>query len=64
VQKINFTEFVPSGDADDVNLKYRFWSDQSYIGCPKMLGIPVLNFLLEFPEGIDVTVTIKGRRHM
>jgi hypothetical protein len=22
VQKINFTEFVPSGDADDVNLKY------------------------------------------
>jgi hypothetical protein len=56
VQKINFTEFVPSGDADDVNLKYRFWSDQSYIGCPKMLDIPVLNFLLEFPEGIDVTV--------
>jgi hypothetical protein len=22
VQKINFTEFVPSGDADDVNFKY------------------------------------------
>jgi hypothetical protein len=28
VQKINFTEFVPSGDADDVNLKIQIlvWS--------------------------------------
>jgi hypothetical protein len=51
VQKINFTEFVPSGDADDVNLKY---TDSGLIKVilvsPKMLDFPLISFT-EFPEG-------------
>jgi hypothetical protein len=46
VQKINFTEFVPSGDADDVNLKYTDSGLIKVILVVKMLDIPVLNFLL------------------
>jgi hypothetical protein len=29
VQKINVTEFTPSGDADKVNLKYTDWAYKS-----------------------------------
>jgi LPS export ABC transporter protein LptC len=58
VQKINFTEFVPSGDADDVNLKY---TDSGLIKVillsPKMLDYSSVSFpFQEFPEGIDVTL--------
>jgi LPS export ABC transporter protein LptC len=64
VQKINFTEFVPSGDADDVNLKY---TDSGLIKVilisPKMLDYSSVSFpFQEFPKGIDVTLyDIKGK---
>jgi LPS export ABC transporter protein LptC len=58
VQKINFTEFVPSGDADDVNLKY---TDSGLIKVilvsPKMLDYSSIDFpFTEFPKGVDVTL--------
>lgn len=58
VQKINFTEFVPSGDADNVNLKY---TDSGLIKTillsPKMLDYSSIDFpFTEFPKGIDVTL--------
>ena len=58
VQKINFTEFVPSGDADNVNLKY---TDSGLIKVilisPKMLDYSSIDFpFTEFPKGIDVTL--------
>jgi LPS export ABC transporter protein LptC len=56
VQKINFTEFVPSGDADNVNLKY---TDSGLIKVilvsPKMLDYSSIDFpFAEFPKGVDV----------
>ncbi len=58
VQKINFSEFVPSGDADNVNLKY---TDSGLIKAilvsPKMLDFSSVDFsFTEFPKGIDVTL--------
>jgi len=58
VQKINFKEFVPSGDADKVNLKY---TDSGLIKVilvsPKMLDYSSVDFpFTEFPKGIDVTL--------
>lgn len=58
VQKINFSEFVPGGDADNVNLKY---TDSGLIKVvlvsPKMLDYSNLVFpFTEFPKGIDVTL--------
>ncbi|SDX00887.1 LPS export ABC transporter periplasmic protein LptC [Flavobacterium degerlachei] len=58
VQKINVTEFVPSGDADNVNLKY---TDSGLIKVillsPKMLDYSSIDFpFTEFPKGIDVTL--------
>lgn len=57
VQKINFTEFTPSGDADNVDLKY---TDSGLIKVilisPKMLDYSSVSFpFTEFPKGIDVT---------
>lgn len=57
VQKINFTEFTPGGDADNVNLKY---TDSGLIKVilisPKMLDYTSVSFpFTEFPKGIDVT---------
>lgn len=57
VQKINFTEFTPSGDADKVNLKY---TDSGLIKVilisPKMLDYATVDFpFTEFPKGINVT---------
>ena len=57
VQKINFTEFTPGGDADKVNLKY---TDSGLIKVtlisPKMLDYTSVAFpFTEFPKGIDVT---------
>jgi LPS export ABC transporter protein LptC len=58
VQKIHFSEFVPSGDADDVNLKY---TDSGRITVilisPKMLDFSSDSFpFTEFPKGINVTL--------
>jgi hypothetical protein len=56
VQKINVTEFTPSGDADKVNLKY---TDSGFIKVvllsPKMLDFLQLIFY-GIPKGIDVTL--------
>ncbi|RVT73095.1 LPS export ABC transporter periplasmic protein LptC [Flavobacterium sufflavum] len=58
VQKINFTEFTPTGDADNVNLKY---TDSGLIKAvllsSKMLDYATVDFpFTEFPKGIDVTL--------
>ena len=58
IQKINFSEFVPSGEADNVNLKY---TDSGLIKAilvsPKMLDFSSVDFsFTEFPKGIDVTL--------
>jgi LPS export ABC transporter protein LptC len=58
VQKINFSEFTPSGDADNVNLKY---TDSGLIKIvllsPKMLDYASVDFpFTEFPKGVDVTL--------
>ncbi len=58
VQKINFSEFVPSGEADQINLKY---TDSGRITAalisPKMREFASVDFpLTEFPKGIDVTL--------
>ena len=65
VQKINFSEFVPSGEAEGINLKY---TDSGRIKAilvsPKMVEFSNLNFpFTEFPKGIDVTLyDDKGKR--
>ncbi|MFM9825543.1 LPS export ABC transporter periplasmic protein LptC [Flavobacterium sp.] len=58
VQKINFSEFVPSGEADFLNLKY---TDSGQINAilesPKMLDYNNVNFIFtEFPKGINLTL--------
>ena len=58
VQKINFSEFVPSGEAEKINLKY---TDSGRIKAilvsPKMLEFSSVDFpFTEFPKGIDVTL--------
>ena len=58
IQKINFSEFVPSSDADMVNLKY---TDSgritSILISSKMLDYSNVSFpFTEFPKGIDVTL--------
>jgi len=62
VQKINFSEFVPSGDADNVNLKY---TDSGRITAvlvsSKMLDFATVAFpFTEFPKGINVTLYDKN----
>ena len=62
VQKINFSEFMPGGDADMVNLKY---TDSgritSILVSPKMLDFSNVDFpFTEFPKGIDVTLYDKN----
>jgi LPS export ABC transporter protein LptC len=58
VQKINFTEFVPSGDADDVNLKY---TDSGLIKVilvsPKMLDYSSIDVTLYDNKGKTTHVT-------
>ena len=58
IQKSNFSEFVPSSDADMVNLKY---TDSGRITAilvsSKMLDYASISFpFTEFPKGIDVTL--------
>ncbi len=58
VQKLGFSEFTPSGEADDFNLKY---TDSgritSVLISPKMLDYATARFpFTEFPKGINVTL--------
>jgi LPS export ABC transporter protein LptC len=58
VQKINFSEFVPSGEAEKINMKY---TDSGRIKAilisPKMQEFSNVDFpFTEFPKGIDVTL--------
>ena len=62
VQKINFSEFVPSGEADKINLKY---TDSGRITAvlvsPKMREYASVDFpFTEFPKGINVTLYDKN----
>jgi LPS export ABC transporter protein LptC len=58
VQKINFSEFTPSGEADNFNLKYTDSGKiKSILVSPKMLDYSNVEFpFTEFPKGIDVTI--------
>ena len=62
---INFSEFTPSGEADNFNLKY---TDSgritSVLVSPKMLDYATVEFpFTEFPKGINVTFYDKsGKR--
>jgi LPS export ABC transporter protein LptC len=58
VQKINYSEFIPSGEADDFNLKYTDSGRiKSILKSPKMLDYAAVEFpFTEFPKGVDVTM--------
>ena len=58
VQKINYSEFVPSGEAEDFNLKYTDSGRiKSILISPTMLDYSNVAFpFTEFPKGIDVTL--------
>jgi LPS export ABC transporter protein LptC len=58
VQKSNLSEFHPSGEADDFNLKYTDSGRiKSILISPKMLDYANVEFpFIEFPKGIDVTM--------
>lgn len=65
VQKINYSEFFPSGEAIDFNLKYTDSGKiKSVLISPKMLDYSNVEFpFTEFPNGIDVTMyDNKGKR--
>ncbi len=58
VQKSNFAEFTPSGEADSINLKY---TDSGKIKAvlitPRMLDFATVTFpFTEFPKGVNVTL--------
>jgi LPS export ABC transporter protein LptC len=64
VQKINFSEFMPNGDANDVNLKY---TDSGRITAvllsKKMLDYSDVEFpFTEFPKGIHLTLYDKNAK--
>lgn len=64
VQKINFSEFVPSGEAEKINLKY---TDSGRITAilisSKMIDYATVAFpFTEFPKGIDVTLFDKNSK--
>lgn len=65
VHKNDYSEFVPSGDADNVNLKYTDSGKiKSILISPKMLDYANADFVFtEFPKGVDVTIyDEKGKR--
>ena len=65
VQKINFSEFSPSGEADSITLKY---TDSGKIKAvligKKMLDYATVEYpFTSFPQGVDVTLyDNKGKR--
>lgn len=62
VQKINFSEFTPSTEADNFNLKYTDSGRiKSILISPKMLDYSSVSYpFTEFPKGIDVTMFDKS----
>ncbi len=65
VQKINYSEFMPSGEATDFNLKYTDSGRiKSILVSPLMLDYASVEFpFTEFPKGVDVTMfDTKGKR--
>ena len=58
VQKINNSEFIPSGEAENFNLKYTDSGRiKSILVSPKMLDYSNVEFpFTEFPNGIHVTM--------
>lgn len=64
VQKMGFSEFNPSGEADNFNLKYTDSGKiTSILISPKMLEFGSVEFpFTEFPKGIDVTMFDKDGR--
>ncbi len=65
VQKINYSEFTPSGEATDFNLKYTDSGRiKSILVSPLMLDYASVEFpFTEFPKGVDVTMfDTKGKR--
>ncbi len=64
IQKSNFSEFVPSGEAEGINLKY---TDSGRITAilvsPKMKEFASVDFpFTEFPKGVDVTLYDKNKK--
>jgi LPS export ABC transporter protein LptC len=64
IQKDNFSDFVPSSDADEINLKY---TDSGRITgiliSKKMLDYAAVNFpFTEFPKGIHLTLYDKNAK--
>jgi LPS export ABC transporter protein LptC len=64
VQKSNFTDFVPSGEAEKINLKY---TDSGRITAilvsPMMKEYANVSFpFTDFPKGIDVTLYDKNKK--
>ena len=65
VQKINYSEFVANGEAENFNLKYTDSGRiKSILISPKMLDYSSVEFpFTEFPKGIFVTMyDAKGKR--
>ena len=65
VQKINYSEFIPSGEADDFNLKYTDSGKiKSILVSSKMLDYSSVAFpFTEFPKGVFVTMyDSKGKK--
>lgn len=58
VQKSNFAEFTPSGEADTIDLKYTDSGKiKSILVSPKMLDYATVEFpFTEFPNGLKVTM--------
>jgi LPS export ABC transporter protein LptC len=58
VQKSNFSEFTPSGEADSINLKYTDSGKiKAILVSPRMLDYATVDFpFTEFPKGINVTL--------
>jgi LPS export ABC transporter protein LptC len=58
VQKINFSEFTPSGEAENFTLKYTDSGRiKSVLISPKMLDYASVDYpFTEFPKGIDLTM--------
>ena len=64
VHKNDYAEFVPSGDADQVNLKYTDSGKiKSILVSQKMLDYANVDFAFtEFPKGVDVTIYDKKKK--
>ena len=58
VQKQNFSEFAPSGEADDFNMKYTDSGKlKSILVSPKMVDYASVTYpFTEFPKGIHLTL--------